>query len=98
MELCDPNTDAGPGDEDDKVESVIVVTPDVVGRRRKAKIGSEELLDAEDCIEQLRIFNTAHKLPSDVAIHIDRYAHSLRRYQMGSKKKNPTLNTYFKSV
>ena len=83
MELCDPNTDAGPGDEDDKVESVIVVTPDVVGGRGKANIGAAELLHAEDCIMQLRIFDTAHKLPSDVAIHIDRYVHSLRQYQTG---------------
>ena len=65
MESCDPNMDAGPGDDDYEVEAAVVVTPDVVRGRGKANIGAAELLDAEDFIEQLRIFNTVHKLPSD---------------------------------
>ena len=92
--------DAGPGDEDDEVEAAVVVTPDEgnVGRKRKPTIGVAELLDVEQCIEQLRVFNTTHKLPSDVAIHIDRYAYLLRRYQAGPTKFNPSLNAYFKSI
>ena len=89
--------DAVPGDEDDEVEASVVVTPDVenVGGRGKVSIGAVELLDAEEYIDQLRVFNTAHNLPSGVAIHIDRYAHSLRRFQTGSKKFNPTFSTYY---
>ena len=92
--------DAGSGGEDDEVEAAVVVTPDEgnVGGRRKPTIGVAELLDVEQCIEQLRVFNTTHKLPSDVAIHIDRYAYLLRRYQAAPKIFNPTLNAYFKSI
>ena len=56
---------AGPGDDDYEVEAAVVVTPNMVRGRWKANIGAAELLDAEDFIEQLRIFNTVHKLPSD---------------------------------
>ena len=56
----------GLGDEDDKVEAVVMVTLDVenVGRREKITIGAAELLDAEECINQFHILirHTSYRL------------------------------------
>ena len=94
------DTGSGDEDEDGEVEDVVAVTPDVghVSKRGEgqAPISAVQLFDAEECIEQLRAFNRAHNIPSDVAIHVDRYAHSLRRFQMGSKLST-SIKAYFNS-
>lgn len=74
--------DVGPENEDDEVEAAVAVTPDEGndGGRRKRTIGAAELLYVEECIEKLRVFYATLNLLSDIAIHIDWYAHLLRRY------------------
>ena len=88
------DTGSGDEDEDGEVEDVVAVTPDV-GHVSKRGEGQAPI-SAEECIEQLRAFNRAHNILSDVAIHVDRYAHSLRRFQMGTKLST-SIKAYFKS-
>ena len=95
----DGPVDTDSGDEGGEVEDVEVVTPDVTNVSERAltlaPISAAQLFDAEECIEQLRIFNRAHNIPIEVAINVDRYAHSLRRFMMNNKRST-SITAYFK--
>ena len=60
--------------------------------------GTETLFDAEELLEQLRVCNSALQIPSEVSIHLDRFAHSLRRHHMSTTKRTTSIPSYFKSI
>ena len=86
------------GDEDDEYAEYELV--DECNEETDARVttGTETLFGAEELIEQLRVCNTALHIPSDVSIHLDRFAHSLRRHHMATTKRDTSIPSYFKSI
>ena len=51
--------------------------------------GTETPFVAEECIEQLRLCNSALQIPSEVSIHLDRSTHYPRRHHSEAKNTTP---------
>ena len=86
------------GDVDDKYAEFEVRDDCDEGADREKNRNETSLFDVEELIEQLRVCNTALHIPSDVSIHLDRFAHSLRRHHMATTKRDTSIPSYFKSI
>ena len=96
-----PGSGAGePGDAEDaggEDEYELVCESDEK-RDTRVTTGTECLFEAEELLEQLRVCNSALRIPSEVSIHLDRYAHSLRRFHMKTNKRDTLIPNYFKPI
>ena len=59
--------------------------------------GTVNLFDVEELIKQLRVCNSALQMPSEATIHLDRFAHAIRKYHMAVMKRSTTITSHFKS-
>ena len=59
--------------------------------------GTVNLFDAEELIKQLGVCNLALQMPSEATIHLDRFAHAIRKHHMAVMKRSTTITSHFKS-
>ena len=74
--------DEGDRDEDMEAEETLMAEVRDIVHEDSKQIDALASFDTAWLIKQLREFNTVNKMPSEVRIHLDRFAHSFRQHKM----------------